>query len=157
MCRETSLAALVFLLDIQEQRDERGHVSLRVGDPHLVEIGAGDTVDHTPQLPDASVRDLSVDAVGSIWVATSGGLARWSEGSWRRYSRREGLPSNVVWAVHADSRGVIWVGTYGAGAARLEGERFRPLNSSHGLPSNVVRQILDDGAGKTARRGLSPF
>ena len=114
----------------------------------LVEIGAGDTVDHTPQLPDASVRDLAVDAVGSIWVATSGGLARWSEGSWRRYSRREGLPSNVVWAVHADSRGGIWVGTYGAGAARLEGERFRPLNSSHGLPSNVVRQILDDGAGK---------
>ena len=30
----------------------------------------------------------------------------------------------------------------------MEGERFRPLNSSHGLPSNVVRQILDDGAGK---------
>lgn len=118
------------------------------GPQGLVEIGAhGDTIDHTPQLPNASVRDLAVDADGSIWVATSGGLARWSNGAWRRYTRQDGLPSDVVWAVHADSRGGIWIGTYGAGAARFDGERFRRLNSSHGLPSNVVRQILDDGAG----------
>jgi ligand-binding sensor domain-containing protein len=126
--------------------DRAGHIWAG-GPDGLVEIGDSGRIDHTPQLPNASVRDLAVDAHGSIWVATSGGLARWNQDAWRSYTRQDGLPSDVVWAVHADSRGGIWIGTYGAGAARFDGETFRRLNSSHGLPSNVVRQILDDGAG----------
>lgn len=104
-------------------------------------------LDHTDKLPNPSVRDLAVDADGRLWVATSGGLATWQDDNWRVFTKADGLPSDVVWAVHADLRGGVWVGTFGAGAARFDGERFRPLTSANGLPSNVVRQILSDGSG----------
>ena len=127
--------------------DERGHIWAG-GPDGLVEYDAAmQVINHTPQLPDTSVRDIAFDAVGSVWVATSGGLAQWSGGNWRLYTKQDGLPSDVVWAVHCDVKGGLWVGTYGAGAARFDGSRFHHLNSSHGLPSNVVRQILDDEAG----------
>jgi ligand-binding sensor domain-containing protein len=127
--------------------DGKGHIWAG-GPDGLVEFdGAMRATNHTPQLPDSSVRDIAVDAVGAVWVATSGGLARWSAGVWRNYTKEDGLPSDVVWAVHCDLKGGLWVGTFGAGAARFDGDRFRHLNYSHGLPSNVVRQILDVDSG----------
>jgi sulfatase modifying factor 1 len=106
----------------------------------------GTVVAHTDALPSPSVRDLSVDVDGVLWVATSGGLARF-DGAWRSLGAAEGLPSPVLWAVHADSRGGVWVGTLGGGAARYDGTTFHRLTGEHGLPSHVVRQIFEDDSG----------
>jgi ligand-binding sensor domain-containing protein len=119
------------------------------GSSGLLQIDAdGTAINHTEQLPSPGVRDISLAPDGSIWVGTSAGLAHWKDASWRTYTVDDGMPSNVVWTVHNDSRGGVWVGTYGAGAARFDGTDFRRLNSSHGLPSNVVREIFEDGAGR---------
>ncbi|MDA0335040.1 MAG: hypothetical protein O2782_07755, partial [bacterium] len=127
--------------------DGKGHIWAGGPDGLIEYDSALEATNHTAQLPDASVRDIAVDALGSVWVGTGGGLAQWRRDAWHRYDRAQGLPSNVVWAVHCDSRGGVWVGTFGGGAARYDGTTFHQLNTSHGLPSNVVRQILDDDHG----------
>jgi signal transduction histidine kinase/DNA-binding response OmpR family regulator len=48
---------------------------------------------------------------GSVWIAASDGVYRYKDGSWLDYGREEGLPSEIVYAIHEDARGRIWAGT----------------------------------------------
>ena len=46
-----------------------------------------------------------------MWFATSNGLNEFSNGIWRVYSGREGLPSGNINCLMEDSAGVLWIGT----------------------------------------------
>ena len=48
---------------------------------------------------------------GSIWVASSGGLWRFTEGSWVSIGAEEGLPAKDVWDVRQDRHFEIWTAT----------------------------------------------
>jgi len=55
---------------------------------------------------------------GDVWIATMGGLSRWSAGRFDNYTQlNSGLPNDVVYGVAAQGDN-IWVAT-AAGAARL--------------------------------------
>lgn len=58
----------------------------------------------------------------------------------------DGLPSTQVWAIHQDSRGLLWIGT-SWGLARHDGERFTSLSLPEGLPSLTVRAIVEEADG----------
>ena len=49
-------------------------------------------------------------ADGVLWVATSGGLARFQGGKWTRYSKKEGLASNSLGYLLEDGHGYLWIG-----------------------------------------------
>lgn len=53
---------------------------------------------------------------------------------------KHGLPQTQVRAINQDSRGYIWVGTYG-GAARFNGREFVVFDTDDGLASNTVLGI----------------
>ena len=61
---------------------------------------------------------MEVDADGVLWVATSGGLARFHGGKWTRYSKKEGLASNSLGYLLEDGHGYLWIGS-NAGLMRL--------------------------------------
>ena len=48
---------------------------------------------------------------GTLWLASSNGLHRLTQGAWIANETTEGLPSAVVYEVREDSRGRIWAGT----------------------------------------------
>lgn len=80
------------------------------------------------------LRALCEDREGSLWIGTNGGgVSRMSRGRFRRLTTADGLPSDIVWSLHADIRdGSVWMGTNGGGLARWrEGkiERFDPKAS----------------------------
>jgi len=50
------------------------------------------------------------DAEGQIWAAGDLGLARWSEGVWTRFTKRDGLRADGVAQLAADADGSIWAG-----------------------------------------------
>ena len=93
------------------------------------------------------IRALCEDGDGNLWIGTNGaGVVRYAKGVFRRFGANEGLPSELVWALHTDIRdGSVWVGTNGGGVAHVAGgrvERF-PVEIA-GRTISAITQT-DDG------------
>ncbi len=92
---------------------------------------------------------------GSLWLGTYAGLVDVTNNL--RWTTREGLPSNMVFALHEDPNGDLWIGTHD-GLARMRKGRIDSITTREGLPDGVVFQIIDDARGHfwlTSPRGLS--
>ena len=72
------------------------------------------------------LRALCEDRDGNLWIGTNGGgVVRLSRGVFRRFTTADGLPSDIVWSLHADVRdGSVWMGTNGGGLVRFREGRF---------------------------------
>ncbi len=93
------------------------------------------------------VTSLLADAAGGMWFGTAGqGLARLAENTLTRWRRTDGLASDFVRTVRADSSGTVWIGTSG-GLTRWKDGRLFTYTAAHGLPDTFISQILDDQAG----------
>ncbi|MEI7935650.1 MAG: two-component regulator propeller domain-containing protein [Verrucomicrobiota bacterium] len=91
---------------------------------------------------------LYADNEGVVWIGTlGGGLLRFQEGKFTRYTPREGLPNEHVSQILEDDRGQLWLGTR-SGIARVSKEtlnqfargemsyvRFVTYGKSDGLPA----------------------
>ena len=92
------------------------------------------------------VSSIHEDRSGAIWIATYGdGLYRLNpDGSVaRRYSQRDGLPSDAVFAILEDSQGRFWLSTNN-GLSRFDpkAENFRNFDKDDGLPGNSFKQAV---------------
>jgi PAS domain S-box-containing protein len=94
-----------------------------------------------PGLP-SQVNDLAVDAFGTLWVATDGGLVSLGR-TVRRYTTADGLGSPVVNALLVDREGNLWAGTRG-GLSRRVGDRFSTSTTRDGLSEDDVTALLED-------------
>ena len=85
----------------------------------------------TTRLPSKIIRDLFVDSSGTLWVATNGGgVARYDEGSdsFKHWTKRDGLQSNIVLGLLEGSAGAIWASTTnGLSVLEPESGRWRPF------------------------------
>ncbi|MBI4618173.1 MAG: protein kinase [Planctomycetes bacterium] len=151
--------ALWFVLS----RQERGPES---GTPDREDAGPGDTappdndssVRPRPALPEpgwtAFITPDDVSAVaardGWLWAGGSGGIVRWNVAlrDRRRHTMADGLPSNEVFALHAQPDGTVWAGTV-AGLARLDpgADRWTTYTTEDGLDSEVVVRLFGDRDG----------
>jgi len=101
------------------------------------------TVHSTPGVPNHLVKNLELDREGRVYVATSGGLARYAPGPFGLVrddlTLEEGLPSPEcnVGGVWRDSGGRIWVGTQD-GVAFLDPNHDPPLGSQARLSLNAA-------------------
>lgn len=68
--------------------------------------------------------------------------------NWESITTRDGLPHNWIYDLFQDSRGRIWVGTWGGGLARFEGGKWQTFTTKHGLHSNEVTCIREDRQGR---------
>ena len=109
-------------------------------------------------------QDLVQDGAGEWWIATGQGLCRFARtdsvaglaGAAPKavYTRRDGLPGDEIFAVFADSRGGIWIGTIGLekqdGMALWDRQTgaIRAFSEADGLPLKPVpTQFAEDRAG----------
>lgn len=91
-----------------------------------------------------TVRDIHEDRSGMLWVATSEGLYRLNEGTWRLFTTQDGLSSHYVVSIFESSDGALWFGTHGGGLNRYWEGRFTAYNTKNGLHDDVVWSMLDD-------------
>ncbi len=103
--------------------------------------GAITSFDVDAGLPSSAVLKMLQAADGTLWVATSGGLARYSGGRFVALGEAQGLPPGQAFCVIAGPDGRIHVGME-QGVWRQEGERFAPLALDM-PPSNVTRMHME--------------
>jgi ligand-binding sensor domain-containing protein/signal transduction histidine kinase len=93
-----------------------------------------------------SIRALLESRSGDLWVATDGGVSRFHDGVLIRDARLATLDGEKVWAMHEDPEGGLWFGTPGAGLFLLQGDKLANFTTKHGLASNKIHQVLEDGS-----------
>lgn len=60
------------------------------------------------------------------------------------YTVEDGLAQSQVTALCQDSRGNIWMGTFGGGISIFDGHRFTNLTTDEGLRSNFITYLYED-------------
>jgi ligand-binding sensor domain-containing protein len=114
----------------------------------LLSVDMG-TADGHPK--EVFVYDLLEDRSGFLWVAAASGLfQRWPDGRIEHYTKRDGLPDDVIHDLLEDHQGRLWAGTRLGGFFRFvsDGTRKSPLvaevyNKQKGLPSDWVFQLFE--------------
>lgn len=132
-----------------------------IGGETAATIGFDGALSHLPdeagEKP-SDVRCFAQAANGAIWIGTrSQGLFRYENGKLKSFGRKEGLPGNQIWALHADADGAVWAAIVGYGLSRIRDDRIVTISTKHGLPSDVICHILDDKDGHfwmSSNRGI---
>lgn len=92
---------------------------------------------------DYYLYDLLVDKKDVLWLATSLGIFKKQGSTWQKYSKDDGLISNLCRKMTVDSQNNIWVAT-DEGLNVLIDNQFITYTKSNGLPSNQINTILYD-------------
>ena len=101
------------------------------------------TVDMPNREESNSINDILAGADGSMWFATTIGLARLHDGQWTLFRKEAGLPSNRVQCLAEEqdgSRTVLWAGTDN-GLARWDGTAWT-VQDAASLPNPRIRSLL---------------
>ncbi len=76
-----------------------------------IEEGASGLIGEREGLPQGGAVVLRVDPQGTVWIAGEGVHKLLSEGLWTGFTRRQGLPTDVVWSITRTRDGLLWAGT----------------------------------------------
>lgn len=106
-------------------------------------------IDNVEGLPDKDLWSVAIDRQGTWWLGSnSRGLLRGRPGgTWQSFGVEQGLPTHLVQVVRPGRDGTLWAAT-DQGLVRLDGETLRVFTRADGLPSNTVRDIYEDRAGR---------
>ena len=107
-------------------------------------------------LPEGPVRQLRLDADGTLWVAGDGGLSRVKDGRVTTLNNRNGLPCDAVhWLVEDDARS-FWLGM-GCGLvqiARAEMDAWAAATGTRDHPTRTT--VFDSTDGFRTSAGTYP-
>ncbi len=109
-------------------------------------------------LPTTEIRSpVACDRQGFIWIGTVNGLARYDGYSCKVYRNipddPHSISSNSINALHVDSRGLLWIGTFDTGVSLYDAANdrfvnFLPLqNDTTWLPHNPIVVFKEDKKG----------
>ncbi len=124
---------------------------------------------NTPILTNNRVTALCEDPSGALWIGTGGdrffsggavrggGLLRYDQGQWRRFSTDNGLADDIINALAVEASGKLWIGTTG-GLVAFDGQRFTRYTVADGLADERIVALTLDRQGTLwigTRNGLS--
>lgn len=93
-----------------------------------------------------NVRGFAGSGDGGLWIATLGGLYRYTPGAgFHFYTADDGLSSNRIWTVYESRDGNVWVGT-SSGLDRFRDGKFF-LVVGDGKSQNNVKSIRENADG----------
>jgi ligand-binding sensor domain-containing protein/two-component sensor histidine kinase len=88
------------------------------------------------------------DADGNVWIGGyGGGLHRFRNGRFTRFTTADGLPDDLLQTVYADREGGLWVATSYAGLVRLKDGPLTTITKREGLAHDAARVVYEDAAG----------
>ena len=99
--------------------------------------------DNTSGLNSNQVKSIDEDANGGIWIGTNLGVSYFDGTTWTSYSSPD-LHWSGVKATAFDSNGDKWFASPLGGITHFDGTTFTPYDTSNGLLSQFVTDILVD-------------
>jgi signal transduction histidine kinase/ligand-binding sensor domain-containing protein/DNA-binding response OmpR family regulator len=134
-----------------------------ITDPYNERISFTRVNQQNSNLSSNLVRNLLVDKKGNLWVATTLGLnflekAAIDSGNFtfttflKDPDKPNTISYNDIVQITEDSKGQIWLGTFGAGADMIKRNEngnfvFRHYSTENGLSSDIIFGILEDKSG----------
>ncbi len=117
-------------------------------DGHVIDLAASPGL---TSLPDRLARAFGEDRSGNVWMAFSGGLARYGQGRFMLFASRDGVPG-LVTDIFVDRSDRLWLASAQAGLVRVDGEHlehpeFVSYGTAQGLSSNRAEVIAEDAQG----------
>jgi signal transduction histidine kinase/streptogramin lyase len=95
----------------------------------------------------ANLLGVLQDSSGDLWVGSSEhGLFHLQKDKTTRLTQSDGLTSNMVAPVLADSDGTLWIAS-NKGLNRLKNGRITRYTTAEGLAEDIVLNLLEDGSG----------
>ncbi|MCH2235520.1 MAG: SpoIIE family protein phosphatase [Crocinitomicaceae bacterium] len=82
------------------------------------------TISNDQGLISSNIKDILIDSRGITWIATDRGLVRFDGVYVSNYTKKEGLPSNVISSLAESENGEIWMGFLKGGFARYDGHEL---------------------------------
>ncbi len=95
----------------------------------------------------ATVSHITEDASSNIWLSSSVGLIRISNGSIESLGIHNGYPFDKLNDTFIDREGSIWIATKGDGLYRLRDTYLKSISKLHGLATNGIRVLASDKFG----------
>lgn len=93
------------------------------------------------------VQVLCGDNHGALWIGSvDNGLNCWQEGKLRKFTMRDGLPSESITALAEDSNGSLWVGTR-SGLALWQNGHLASLSGAEIFAGKLITTIFRDHTG----------
>lgn len=101
------------------------------------------------------IRDITEDAAGNIWVATTdGGISKLTLPSLgldgvriKNFNMEDGLPDRTIHALHFDKKGRLWFASQKGDIGFFEREKITVLSTANGLPGAIIRSLAEDANG----------
>jgi ligand-binding sensor domain-containing protein/signal transduction histidine kinase len=91
------------------------------------------------------VRSIYSDRDGNLWVGTNGdGLYRFRDSGIRTFTKKDGLPNDVIMTVITTHDGAIWTGANCGGISRFDGAHFQTYAEKDGLLNSCVWTLAED-------------
>ncbi len=91
-----------------------------------------------------SLRAITCDSSGKVWMGSFIGLSCWNNGVVSNYNTSTGMQSQHVQALASAPGNILWIGTT-IGLIRFDGFSFIQYTVSDGLPANSIRSLSFDG------------
>ncbi|HZS47067.1 MAG TPA: two-component regulator propeller domain-containing protein, partial [Blastocatellia bacterium] len=101
----------------------------------------------TLQWPDR-INTILRDPAGTLWIGTSTGLLRYSDGKITRLTTAEGLSDNGIISLLKDKADNLWVGTYVGGVCQLSSEQLVSITAANGTSELNIAIIAEGSNGK---------
>jgi len=90
---------------------------------------------NTPELRSNRILALNEDRDGTLWIGTqNGGLTSYSQGKFKTYTTKDGLPDESIFDIESDRAGNLWLSP--GGLLRLTNGSFTLYTTRDGMPSN---------------------
>ncbi len=93
-------------------------------------------------LPQGGAVVLCVDHQGTVWIGGEGCHKLLGEGLWTGWTRKQGLPTDIVWTITRTQDGLLWAGT-AAGLARGDERGWKMLPQTHGNQFMALAEDVD--------------
>ncbi|MFZ1612670.1 MAG: two-component regulator propeller domain-containing protein, partial [Holophaga sp.] len=93
-------------------------------------------------LPQGGAVVLCVDRQNSIWIGGEGCHKLLGQGLWTGWTRKQGLPTDVVWSITRTRDGLLWAGT-AAGLAVGDERGWKSLPQTHGNQFMALEEDAD--------------
>lgn len=96
-------------------------------------------------LPQNTVNCFVRDYKGYLWLGTENGVVRFDGLQFKSFKNLKSFKNTgKITSLLVSTKGTLWIGTYGTGAACYSNKRFITYSTANGLPCNFIRSIVED-------------